>query len=111
MMASDAMIAKNPKTLSPRDTDNSNQELPDPSQTALGISPAGPDARKAAQTPELLNPTKTIRKLLLVIALCCVAAQAQLDQHANAKALFDQERWSELVALLEPAPRESADLN
>jgi hypothetical protein len=114
VMASDAMIAKNPETLISTDTDNSNQELPDPSQTALRISPAGSrfaHARKAAQTPELLNPSKPICKLLLMIALCCVAAQAQVDQHASAKALFDQERWSELVALLEHAPRESAELN
>jgi tetratricopeptide (TPR) repeat protein len=60
----------------------------------------------------LLKPPKLKCKLLVAIAaLCCLQAQAQPDQSANAKTLFARERWPELVALLEHAPRQSADLN
>jgi tetratricopeptide (TPR) repeat protein len=49
--------------------------------------------------------------LLLFTACCCVASHAQTDSTPAAKQLFDQERWPELIQLLEKSPRTSADLN
>jgi tetratricopeptide (TPR) repeat protein len=54
-----------------------------------------------------------IRSLFVIFlaALCYLPIHAQTDQSLTAKQLFDQERWQELVHLLEVKPRDSADLN
>ena len=49
--------------------------------------------------------------VLLTTALCCLYGQAQTDLTAAAKQLFEQERWPELVQLLQQTPRNSADLD
>jgi len=49
--------------------------------------------------------------VLLLTAFCCVPASSQADLTQEAKQLFEQERWPELVQLLEHAPRTSADLD
>jgi tetratricopeptide (TPR) repeat protein len=49
--------------------------------------------------------------VLLLTAFCCVPGYSQTDLAQEAKQLFDQERWPELVKLLEQAPRVSADLD
>ena len=49
--------------------------------------------------------------LLLVTAIGCVPSHAQSDPAAEAKQLFEKERWPELAQLLEKAPRASADLD
>jgi hypothetical protein len=58
----------------------------------------------------------SFRKILraiavLIAALCCLHARAQTDPTSAAKQLFEQERWSELVQLLQQRPRNSADLD
>ena len=53
-----------------------------------------------------------IRYLVAVlVALCCLSAYAQTADPSLAKQLFEQERWPELVLLLEHVPRASADLD
>jgi Tetratricopeptide repeat len=47
----------------------------------------------------------------LVAAFSCLPGNAQSDSSLTAKQLFEQERWPELVQLLQPAPRVSADLD
>jgi len=47
---------------------------------------------------------------LLLAAICCLPAQAQTDSTPAAKQLFEHERWNELAQLLQPTPRNSADL-
>jgi hypothetical protein len=47
----------------------------------------------------------------LVTACCCALSYAQSSPTAEAKQLFERERWSELTQLLENVPRASADLN
>jgi hypothetical protein len=66
---------------------------------------------------DLAGATQVIhfRKLLRAAALVLMAAfsslgTAQTDS-AAAKQLFEHERWPELVELLQPAPKNSADLN
>jgi tetratricopeptide (TPR) repeat protein len=54
---------------------------------------------------------KRLCALLMITAFCCLTSYAQTDLNSTAKELFDQERWSQLIALLEKAPRTSADLN
>jgi hypothetical protein len=49
--------------------------------------------------------------LLLAAAFCCLPGYAQSDTNAEARQLFEQERWPELAQLLEKAPRSSADIN
>jgi tetratricopeptide (TPR) repeat protein len=65
------------------------------------------DAAGAAQ----VNAKLFFSLLLLFIACCCLASHAQTDSTPTAKQLFNQERWHELVQLLEKSPRTSADLN
>ncbi|HKD80703.1 MAG TPA: tetratricopeptide repeat protein [Candidatus Angelobacter sp.] len=53
-----------------------------------------------------------IRNLtLFMAAFCCLQTYAQTSQSPTAKQLFEQERWPEVVQLLEHAPRTSADLD
>jgi hypothetical protein len=47
----------------------------------------------------------------LVAAFSCFPGNAESDSRLTAKQLFEQERWPELVQLLQPAPRVSADLD
>jgi len=49
--------------------------------------------------------------VLLFTAFCYVPIYSQTDLTQESKHLFDQERWPELVKLLEHAPRASADLD
>jgi tetratricopeptide (TPR) repeat protein len=49
--------------------------------------------------------------VLLLTAFCCLPVYSQPDLAQQAKQLFEQERWPELVKLLEQAPRTSADLD
>lgn len=49
--------------------------------------------------------------MVLVAAFCCLPSHAQTDQSSAAKQLFEQERWQEIVQLLQATPRTSADLN
>jgi hypothetical protein len=49
--------------------------------------------------------------LFLATACCCATAHGQSVSTTEARQLFEQERWSELITLLESAPRLSADLN
>lgn len=49
--------------------------------------------------------------VLLLAAFCCLPVYSQTDLTEQAKRLFEQERWPELVQLLERAPRTSADLD
>lgn len=48
---------------------------------------------------------------LLFTAFCCVPCYSQADLTQQAKQLFEQERWPDLVKLLEQAPRTSADID
>lgn len=53
-----------------------------------------------------------IRNLALLLAVfCCLQTHAQTSQSSTAKQLFQQERWRELVQLLEHTPRTSANLD
>jgi tetratricopeptide (TPR) repeat protein len=47
----------------------------------------------------------------MVTACCCWPGYAQNSPEAEARQLFERERWPELTRLLENAPRTSADLN
>jgi hypothetical protein len=49
--------------------------------------------------------------LVFLATFCCLPAHAQTGQTPDAKQLFEQERWQELVDLLKTSPRASADLN
>ena len=49
--------------------------------------------------------------IFLIAVFCCGLAHAQSDLTTSAKQLYDQERWPELIQLLEKSPRTSADLN
>jgi hypothetical protein len=49
--------------------------------------------------------------LLIFTVCCCLSIYAQTDPTASAKQLFEQERWPELIQLLEKVPRASADLD
>ncbi len=49
--------------------------------------------------------------VLLLTAFCCLPVYSQADLSQQAKQLFEQERWPDLVKLLEQAPRTSADLD
>jgi tetratricopeptide (TPR) repeat protein len=49
--------------------------------------------------------------VLLLTAFYCLPVYSQPDLAQQAKQLFEQERWPELVKLLEQAPRTSADLD
>jgi hypothetical protein len=50
--------------------------------------------------------------VLLVFAVCCcLSSYGQTDPTAEAKQLFEQERWPELIQLLEKAPHTSPDLD
>ena len=49
--------------------------------------------------------------VLLLAAFCCLPAHSQTDPTQEAKQLFEQERWPELVQLLERVTRASADLD
>ena len=49
--------------------------------------------------------------VLLLTAFGCVPGYSQTGLTQEAKQLFEQERWPELVTLLEHAPRGSADLD
>jgi hypothetical protein len=49
--------------------------------------------------------------VLLLTAFYCVPVYSQADLTQEAKQLFEQERWPELVKLLEQAPHTSADLD
>ena len=49
--------------------------------------------------------------MLLLAAFCSVAGYAQTNLTQEAKQLFEQERWPELVTLLDQSPRGSADLD
>ena len=60
----------------------------------------------------MIRGQKLLRALVLLIAaFCCVPGYSQTDLTHEAKQLFEQERWPELVKLLEQAPRTSADLD
>jgi tetratricopeptide (TPR) repeat protein len=48
---------------------------------------------------------------LLLTAFCCLPVYSQADLTQQAKQLFEQERWPDLVKLLEQAPRTSADID
>jgi hypothetical protein len=48
--------------------------------------------------------------VLLLTAFFCLPVYSQADLTEQSKQLFEQERWPELVKLLEQAPRTSADL-
>jgi hypothetical protein len=48
---------------------------------------------------------------LLLTAFCHLPVYSQADLVQQAKQLFEQERWPELVQLLERAPRTSADID
>lgn len=66
------------------------------------------DAAGAAQvirSGKLLCPL-----LLLLTAFCALPAYAQNAPEAEARQLFEQERWADLAQLLGNAPRASADL-
>ena len=49
--------------------------------------------------------------MVFLATFCCLPAHAQTGQTPDAKQLFEQERWQELVDLLKTSPRASADLN
>jgi tetratricopeptide (TPR) repeat protein len=49
--------------------------------------------------------------VLLFTAFCCLQLYSQPGLTEQAKQLFEQERWPELVQLLERAPRASADID
>lgn len=60
------------------------------------------------------SQVRTCRFYILAMLLLLAwrtALHAQSDLTSSAKQLFDQERWTELVQLLEKAPRNSADLD
>ncbi|MGZ4858379.1 MAG: tetratricopeptide repeat protein [Candidatus Angelobacter sp.] len=48
---------------------------------------------------------------LVLMALCSSLGSAQTDPVSVARQLFEQERWPELVQLLQTTPRNSADLD
>lgn len=55
---------------------------------------------------------KNLRVLVFLLAVVCgLPAPAQTDPAFAAKQLFKQERWSDLVQLLQQTPRNSADLD
>jgi len=49
--------------------------------------------------------------VLLLTAFCCLRVYSQADVTQQAKQLFEQERWPDLVKLLEQAPRTSANID
>src|SRR5207302_3525003 len=49
--------------------------------------------------------------MLLVTVIASLHAPAQTDATPAAKRLFEQERWPELIQLLQQSPRNSADLD
>jgi hypothetical protein len=49
--------------------------------------------------------------VLLLSAFCYVPVYSEADLTQQAKQLFEQERWPDLVKLLEQAPRTSADID
>jgi tetratricopeptide (TPR) repeat protein len=49
--------------------------------------------------------------IFLVAVCCCGPAHTQSDLTTSAKQLYDQERWPELIQLLEKSPHTSADLS
>lgn len=65
------------------------------------------DAAGAAQ----VTAKRLCALLLMITAFCWLRSYAQTDLTLTAKQLFEQERWQQLIALLEKAPRTSADLN
>jgi tetratricopeptide (TPR) repeat protein len=68
------------------------------------------DAAGAAQVTPFRKFLRAAGALLL-LAVCCLPAQAQTDPAAAAKQLFEQERWSDLAQLLQQTPRSTADLD
>jgi len=56
--------------------------------------------------------SKVLRALVLLLAaISDLHGKAQTDPTPAAKQLFEQERWPELVQLLQQSPRNSADLD
>lgn len=65
-----------------------------------------------AGAAQVIHPKKTFAVWMLVVtAFVCLPGYTQTDPTAAARQLFDQERWPDLVQLLEKVPRTSADLN
>jgi hypothetical protein len=65
------------------------------------------DAAGAAQ----MSANRFCAALILIVVCCGLGGFAQTDSATAAKKLFEQERWPELIQLLEKAPRNSPDLN
>lgn len=69
-------------------------------------------AAKIIQLRDIQESRRLVRGVLAFItAICCLLAHAQNNQSATVNQLFEQERWQELVQVLESSPRTSADLN
>jgi len=66
------------------------------------------DALSLAAASDALTSRPLLLILLASLSLC---ASAQDGLTASAQELFEQERWTEVVKLLESAPRPSADLD
>jgi hypothetical protein len=65
-----------------------------------------------AGAPQVINFRKVLRALvLLLVAISYLHVEAQSDPTPAAKQLFEQERWPDLVQLLQQSPRNSADLD
>jgi tetratricopeptide (TPR) repeat protein len=72
------------------------------------------EGSKAVDTAGLAQVITSFFRILafLMATLCCyLTTAAQIDLTSSAKQLFEQERWPELVQLLEKSTRNSADLN
>ncbi|HEY1938936.1 MAG TPA: hypothetical protein VGJ33_13465 [Candidatus Angelobacter sp.] len=66
----------------------------------------------AAGAAKVIRAAKLLCALTFLVAgLLCFSAYAQSDQETEAKQLFQNERWAELVQLLAHAPRPSAETN
>jgi hypothetical protein len=58
-----------------------------------------------------ISPHRFCVLLLLLAAFCCPFTHAQTNLASSARQLFEQERWPELVQLLQQSPRNSADMD
>ena len=60
----------------------------------------------------MISFRKVLRALVLLLAaISYLHVEAQTDPTPAAKQLFEQERWPDLVQLLQQSPRNSADLD
>jgi tetratricopeptide (TPR) repeat protein len=65
-----------------------------------------------AGAAQVIHPKKIFGVWMLVVtAFFCLPGYTQTEPTAAARQLFNQERWPDLVQLLEKVPRTSADLN